>query len=209
MDAGGLSKHGSILGALSAILVSSPRNIVPCRICEAGIPKGEKCFAWVARSPRPLNIKVSGPTPYASTGARWFVHFSCLLDALGDLAKGMPSGCAHCGADVDLEMVRNRDNIIRVCGDCIRMYPKTCMSCSHRVSFNDSSITVEPIENDDMWGPTPSPHGQVGVVCDGCSISYGIETVNGRRARHGRERREREMIRQAAEGAAEWFDEDA
>lgn len=212
VDIGGISRGDDLISALSGIVVSSPGNAVPCRMCEATIEKGKSCFAWVSRTARAFT-NVSGQTrsPYLSTGVRWFVHFDCLLDNLRDLADSNSVGCAFCGADVDLEPCRRRTRVYRLCEDCARAFPMTCMVCSLRVSFNESSWSIEPWRRSrDPFGNGDEPvEEREGVVCDGCAESYCIETVNTRRRRHADERRERAEIRQHVADVEGWLAEDA
>lgn len=210
VDIGGITRGDHLAPALSGIVVSSPRNAVNCRICDATIVKDQKCFAWVSRTARVFSQPGATRSPYLSTGVRWFVHFDCLLDGLRDLAESTGTGCAFCGADVELETARRKTRLYRLCADCLKGFPMTCIVCSLRVSFNESSWTVEP------WRVSQDPFGdgephveKEGVVCDGCAESYCIETVNTRRRHNAEERRRRVEIRQHVADVESWLEEDA
>lgn len=199
-------------GAGSGIVKASPKVTVPCRMCQAAIGKGVECFAWISHVERPQwaigsNRRSEGRSPMLSSGVRWFVHFECLLDGLENLAAEPKIGCGYCNQPGELTYVRRRQGLLKVCEDCLRRYPIVCCYCTHRVEATEASMSLTPFAKNFFWDKNDDDaEKHSGVVCDGCAVSYGLDSVNTRRAAHRASRREWAAIRVAAEDAAEWAD---
>lgn len=193
----------------SGIVNTAPKVTVDCRLCQAEIPKGVQCFAWLSYVERPrwATTRASpGRSPMLSSGVRWFVHHECLLSGLESLAAADAPGCGLCNKPQEtLTFVRRRSGLIKVCDDCLDRFPIVCSHCSHRVEATEASVTLTPFTRSVKWD-RDLVEERSGVVCDGCAVSYRLDTVNTRRAAHRASRREWAAIRIAAEDAAEWVD---
>ena len=192
------------------IVNTAPKLTVGCRLCQGEIQKGEKCFAWISHIERPrwaVGRTQPGRSPMLSSGVRWFIHHHCLLGGLENLAAAVVIRCNSCNGESDeLIYVRKRSGLMKVCEDCATRFPITCSYCSHRVEATDASMSLTPFSKSFTWNREDAETAH-GVVCDGCAISYRLDTVNTRRSAHKASRREWATIRAAADDVMEWADE--